>query len=766
MPSFRTATPHEKEQRRYKVESKSSRQKIDAIIKKEEGTTDIKGFSNTFTSLIAIALSLFILWVNTFGVMLAIKRNTLYLGLTLALVFMIYPTTKKKTSIFDWIWTGLGLAVGLYTFFFYEPRVTIGWDPTMVDFTFAALAIVTIIEATRRSIGPVLPVISSIFLLYAYFGPYLPDAVSHQGMNVKRILELMYLEDTGIYGQVLGVAATFIFVFILLGAYLREAGTADFFNKFALAVSGRSVGGPAKVAVISSGIMGTISGSAVANVATTGTFTIPLMKRIGYAPYYAGAVEAAASTGGLIMPPIMGTAAFVMSEFLGLSYIKIMIAAIVPALLYYFAVFVSVHYAAVKAGMKTLSSEEIPSLKETLLEGGHLFIPVVMLVFAMFFSGRSVVFSGGIGIQYATMIIFSGRLKIIPVAIAAIVMIFHRWADILLPATLFGVLLSFEICLFEPCIEVKNGIWKIHWRKVLNGILSNVIFGVGGFFVFLSGKYSSHWLWLAVLCCFAGYWVSRSHERFDRTMRILIRVMDKGARGSLSVGIACAIVGFVVGVATTTSLGQMFAANIMALSHNILFFALVFTMIAAIITSMGLPATACYIVIVVVAAPALINMGVSELQAHMFVFYFGILSNITPPVALASYTAAGISGGSPSQVAWTGLRLTLTGFIIPYMFVYSPQLLLQNVQFPSILITLLTAIIGVFLLAASGEAYLIIRMAFYERILFFIAAFLTIFPGLKTDLMGILCVAVAGSLHYMRARVKKRSGTIQPKLTP
>ncbi len=748
-----------------KVASKSSQKEIEANIKKEAGATRVSGFSSTFTSLVAISLSLFILWVNTFGVMLAIKRNTLYMGLTLALVFMIYPTVKKKTSVGDWIWAGLGLAVGLYTFFFYEPRVTLGTDPTLIDFTFAALAIVTIIVATRRSIGPVLPVISSIFLLYAYFGPYLPDAVSHQGMNIKRILELMYLEDTGIYGQVLGVAATFIYVFILLGAYLREAGTAEFFNKFALAVSGKSVGGPAKVAVISSGIMGTISGSAVANVATTGTFTIPLMKRIGYPSYYAGSVEAAASTGGLIMPPIMGTAAFVMSEFLGLSYIKIMISAIVPALLYYFAVFVSVHYAAIKAGMKTLSSEEIPSLKETLLGGGHLFVPVIMLVFAMFFSGRSVVFSGGIGILYATMIIFSERLKIIPVAAAAVVAACHHWIDLLLPVTLAGVLISFEICLFEPCWKKENGRGQIDWRKVLNGILTNIICVVGGVFVSLSGKYSSHWLWPALLCFLSGYWVSRSHERFDRTVRMLIRVMDKGARGSLSVGIACTIVGFVVGVATTTSLGQMFAANIMALSHNILFFALIFTMIAAIITSMGLPATACYIVIVVVAAPALINMGVSELQAHMFVFYFGILSNITPPVALASYTAAGISGGSPSRVAWTGLRLTLTGFIIPYMFVYSPQLLLQNVEFPSILITIGTAVIGVFLLATSGEAYLLIRMAFYERILFFVAAFLTIFPGLKTDLVGISCVAVAGAIHYMRARDSRKPVKVQPNLS-
>lgn len=740
------------------MEKTSSEQKIAEIIKKEDGVTETSGFSNTFASLIAISLSLFVLWVNTFGVMLAIKRNTLYLGFTLALIFLIYPTSKKRVGIFDWIWTGIGLAVGLYTFFFYEPRVIAGTDPTMIDFTFAALAIFTIVEATRRSIGPVLPVISTVFLLYAYFGPYLPDAISHQGMRIARILELMYLEDNGIYGQVLGVAATFIFVFILLGAYLREAGTADFFNKFALAVSGKSRGGPAKVAVISSGIMGTISGSAVANVATTGTFTIPLMKRIGYAPYYAGAVEAAASTGGLIMPPIMGTAAFVMAEFLGISYVEIMISAIIPAMLYYFAVFVSVHYAAIKARMKTLSADEIPRLKDTLLEGGHLFIPVVMLVFAMFFSGRSVVFSGGIGILYATMIIFSGRLKFIPVISAAVVMILHHRVDVLLPVTLVGVLVAFEICLFEPCVEHNHGAYRLNWRKVFNGLLSNGVFALAGYFVYLSGKLSSHWLWPAVLTCLGGYWFSRSHERFDRTMRMLVRVMDKGARGSLSVGIACAIVGFVVGVATTTSLGQMFAANIMALSHNILFFALIFTMLAAIITSMGLPATACYIVIVVVAAPALINMGVSELQAHMFVFYFGILSNITPPVALASYTAAGVSGGSPSKVAWTGLRLTLTGFIIPYMFVYSPQLLLQNVQFPSILITILTAFIGVFLLATSGENYLIIRMAFYERILFFIAAFLTIFPGLRTDLIGIVCVVVAVGIHAIRARDLGRKG--------
>ena len=765
----------------------------------------LEGGQYYFYASMAILMSGFVIWVNTFGFMESINRNAIYLGFTLALIFFVYPgrragrpgskaylysfatvavgvliwlvwgewfwgfmvaagglyaaalnteavyPSSSRLGWIDWTLIVIGIMVGLYTYIFWEIRQDSNDDPNIFDWTFAILAILIIVEATRRCAGPWLAVISVFFLIYGYFGNVLPsflEFASHRGMAWDRLLEMMYLEDNGVYGITLGVASTFIFIFVLMGAFLSVCGTAMFFNELALAISGRSAGGPAKVAVIASGTMGTISGSAVANVATTGTFTIPLMKRIGYKPYYAGAVEAAASTGGLIMPPIMGTAAFIMVEYLSTSYLRIMMGAVIPAFLYYFAIFLQVHFAARKEGLTGLDESEIPKLSDVLREGIHLLVPIIMLIVTLFVSGRTALFAGGAGIMWALTIIFCGdKYKRFPVVMMFAAIALHIIVAILAPdgyrmeetgglavfgwlvntmiydsiylVTLAAVFLSFELCVW------RGGVLR-------SGIMGNVLLLLAFYLVTMES-----WLvWMAFPAALAGWYVLREQEYFQGVVLKLLDVLVLGARSSLSVGIACAIVGFVVGVAQSTSLSAVFAQNIVHLSGGVLFFALFFTMIASIISSMGLPATAVYIVVITVVIEALMKMGITDFPAHMFVFYFGILSNVTPPVALASYTAAGISGGTPWEVGWTAFRITMPGFIIPYMFVYEPALLLEGSGFVGAFFPFLAALAAVFAMSIAGEGYLFNRITPYERIIMFVSAGLLAFPGVISPVVG------------------------------
>jgi len=765
----------------------------------------LEGVQHYVYASMAILFSGFVIWVNTFGFMESINRNAIYLGFTLALIFFVYPGRKaaqpgpkaylysfttiaagvliwliwdewfwgflvsagglyaaalnterfypssNRLGWLDWTLVVIGILVGLYTFIFWEIRQDSNDDPNIFDWTFAILAILIIVEATRRCAGPWLAVISVLFLVYGYFGNSLPsflEFASHRGMAWDRLLELMYLEDNGVYGITLGVASTFIFIFVLLGAFLSVCGTAMFFNQLALSISGRSAGGPAKVAVIASGTMGTISGSAVANVATTGTFTIPLMKRIGYKPYYAGAVEAAASTGGLIMPPIMGTAAFIMVEYLSTSYLRIMMGAIIPAFLYYFAIFLQVHFAARKEGLTGLEESEIPKLNDVLREGVHLLVPIIMLIVTLFVSGRTALFAGGAGIMWALTIIFCGdKYKRFPVIMMLAAIALHIITAILVPEgyrmkeaggfQLFGWLVNtmiydsiYLVTLAAVFLSFESCVWR--GGRLGSGLPGNVLLLLALYLVTME----SGLFWMAFPAALAGWYLLREHKYFQGVLLKLIDVLVLGSRSSLNVGIACAIVGFVVGVAQSTSLSAVFAQNIVHLSGGVLFFALFFTMIAAIISSMGLPATAVYIVVITVVIEALTKMGITNFPAHMFVFYFGILSNVTPPVALASYTAAAISGGTPWEVGWTAFRITMPGFIIPYMFVYEPALLLEGSGFGGAIIPFMAAIVAVFAMSIAGEGYLFNRITLYERIAMFASAGLLAFPGVIGPVVG------------------------------
>ncbi len=604
-----------------------------------------------FVKIIAISFSAMGLWTNSFGLISAMRQSGLFVGFLLLLIFLLYPATKKsqmtKIPIIDWAFAILGASGGLYTYFFTDAFAQRALEPNNLDYFFGVITILLILEASRRAVGKWITIICSFFLFYTLFGSYFPGIFAHRGFSLERLIIRMYLVDEGVYGIICRVATTYIFLFILFAAFLKESGVADFFNKLALSLAGGTIGGPAKVAVIASAITGTISGSGVANVATTGSFTIPLMKKTGYRPYFAGAVEAAASSGGLLMPPIMGTAAFVMAQFLGISYVTIIKVGIIPAVLYYVAIFSAVHLEAIKLGLKGLPKDKLPNLKNIILRKGHLILPLFILLYFLL-SGKSPLYSA------------------------------------------FMALIS-TVLLSQIRSETRMGI-----KDILNAL-------------------------------------------------------NYGGRNILTVGIACVVCGIIVGVIAMTGVGQTIGYNILLLSNNMLFFVLFFTMITSIFLSMGLPATACYIIVASVCAPALMQIGILPIVAHFFVFYFGCLSNLTPPVCLASFTAAAIARANPSKVAWTGLRLIFASFIIPYVFVYSPQLLLQNVEPIAFVLVLGSTFLAVISFSIADRGYLFDYLGIWDRVLFLSASMLLIFPGRAVSFIGLIFLIV---MIYIKKRKK------------
>ncbi|MGI6128734.1 MAG: TRAP transporter permease [bacterium] len=610
------------------------------------------GFWAKVVSIVAVGMSLFHLYTAGFGALMAMKQRGIHLAFLMTLAFLLYPATDKSSkdrpTFLDFVWLLLGAAGTIYLVLFFD-AFNIRGTANFWDYTFGVITIIALLEAARRTIGKELPLLALVFWLYGLFGDRLPGLLGHTGFTFKRIVYHLYLSSEGIFGIALGVSATYIFLFILFGAFLGETGMADFINKFSMAVAGRSPGGPGKVAIVASGLLGTINGSAVANVATTGAFTIPLMKSVGYKPTFAGAVEAVASTGGQIMPPVMGAAAFVMAEFLGIRYSQIMIAALMPALLYYLAVFVMVHIEAIKTGLVGLPKEQLPNMKKIVRTRGHLVIPLIVIVYFLL-SGRTPLYAA------------------------------------------------------------------------FYGIITTII---------------TSWLHKETRLTFTGF----------------LNALEAGARGSVGVGLACAVVGNIIGITSLTGLGLMVGDNIISLAGGNVFLTFLLAMMVSIILGMGLPTTACYIVAATIAAPALIKLGIEPLPAHMFVFYFAALSNLTPPVALAAYTGAGIAGANPSQVGWAAFRLALAGFIIPYIFVYSPVLLMMGGSHIEIIMACITAIIGVVALGAAVQNFLLAKLNLLQRFILFAAALGLIVPGYTSDIIGLSALAI---VYFWQKATAKR----------
>ena len=602
----------------------------------------LSGWQGIFITFWLAAMSLFHLYTAGIATMPITIQRAIHLTFAIVAVFVLFPATRKssklKTPWYDWLLAiCAGVVVG-YIIFFFNDIARRGAEPLPYEIYLGIAAIILVLEAGRRVVGNVLPCLSVLFLLYCYYGNYAPGIFEIRGYSISRIIQHMYLTPEGIFGLALGVSATFVIVFIIFGAYLSQSGGAKFFNELALAVAGDKPGGPAKVAVVASGLLGTINGSSVANVATTGTFTIPLMKRVGYKPYYAGAVEACASTGGQLMPPIMGAGAFIMSEFLNIPYLSIAAAAIIPALIYYLAIFTNVHIRARKRRLKGIPKNELPSVKEVMKSDGHLLIPVIVVIVTLL-------------------------LKSTPL------------------------------------------------RAGFIGVLSVIV-------------------------------VSSLKKNTRMSLRKNLDALVEGARGALGVALACALVGFIVGTSSLTSLGLTISNNIIDISGGNLTLTLIMAMFACLVLGMGLPRTANYIVCSTIIAPALIGMKVLPLAAHLFVFYFGIMADLTPPVCLAAFTGAGIAGASPAKTGFTATRIALASYLLPYCFVFNPMLLLQNVEPVELCILVLSASLGVITLAGSFEGWFFRDLRLVERVIFGVFALIAIHHGFWISVIGIVAILI------------------------
>lgn len=618
------------------------------------------GWQSKLIVFLAIAMSCFHFYTAGMGLLPAQKQGAVHLAFTLFLVFLLYPiksnmSKNTKVPIYDF---GFAILSAIPLVYLVMQIDTIAMErsglPTQMDLIMGFILIATLLEATRRISNPVLPCLAVAALLYCYFGRYMPEMLSHRGFNVSRIVNHMYLGTEGIFGTPLEVSSTFVFMFILFGSVLEKTGMGKFIIDLSLALAGWSTGGPAKVAVVASGLMGTVSGSSVANVCTTGMFTIPLMKSVGYKPTFAGAVEAVASTGGQIMPPVMGAGAFIMAQFLGVGYLEVAVAAIVPALLYYFAVIVQVHFEANRLGLMGLSRDQLPHLGKLIKEKGFLLIPLVAIVYLL-------------------------------------------------------------VAGYTPLMAAFCGIW-------------------------------------------VSFFLSWLNKETRLTPARLMEAFEAGARGSLSVACACACVGMVVGTGTLTGLALRIAGAIITLAGGKLILTLFFTMCASILLGTGLPTTANFIVTSTMAAPALLQLGVPPIAAYMFVFYFGIAADLTPPVALAAYAGAGIAGADPMRTGVTAFKLALAGFLVPYIYVYNPILLFVDATPLPMIQSVLTALIGVFLLAMCTIGFYKTTLPWILRIIALVGAVALLDPGTVTDIIGLVILVSIHFIQVVRAKKEDKPG--------
>mgnify|MGYP000951679901 FL=1 len=605
---------------------------------KESDKRDPVGIWHYIICAICILFSCFQLYTAIFGVLDAHLQRTIHLCFGLVLIYLLYPARKswsrKKMNPLDAILAVLSVVATMYLVINYKELVTRAGMNTPTDIVIGVIGVLLVFEATRRTVGWPMLTVALVFLAYAFLGPYMPGILAHRGVSFDELVSHLYFTTEGIFGVPMGVSSTFIFLFILFGAYLDATGLGKFFIDFANALAGWAVGGPAKVAVLSSGLMGTVSGSSVANVAGTGSFTIPMMKKLGYRPSFAGAVEAAASTGGQLMPPVMGAAAFLMAEFVGVPYIDVVKAAVIPALLYYTGIWLSVHYEAKKYGLKGTPREELPKFGPLLKEKGHLAFPLIVIVYLLVTG-------------YTPM-----------------------------RAALYAIGLTI-VC---ACLR-KNT--RITFKQFVDGLIV-------------------------------------------------------GAQSVLGVLIACASAGIIIGVVTKTGVGLKLATALLDLAGGQMLPAMFFTMITSLILGMGVPTTANYVITSTIAAPALVQMKVPVLAAHMFAFYFGIVADVTPPVALAAYAGAGIAGANPMKTGVTAAKLAIAAFVVPYIFVLAPQLLMINATAPTILMAMVTAIIGMWGLSLAMIGFCQHPLNAIQRIAFFIGGLCLIIPGSMTDLIGIV----------------------------
>ncbi len=616
----------------------------------------VGGKTGIVLGVIGIVWALFQIYTGFFGLLPAVLQRATTLGFALVLSFLGFSARRKngkKESIpfYDWILAALSVAVILYLFVNYRELVMRGGSPKTMDVVMGCIAIILVIEAARRTVGLPLVIVAAVFLAYSFLGPYLPGMLGHRGYDIERVASQMYITLEGIFGTPMSVATTFVFAFIMFGSFLEATGGAKQFIDLAFSLTGRFAGGPAKTAVVASGLLGTISGSSLANVVTTGSFTIPLMKKTGYKPSFAGGVESSASSAGQIMPPVMGAAAFIMAETTGIPYLRICGAAAIPAILYYLAVFLSVDLEARRTGLKGIPSDKIPRFLPTLKRSAPLLIPLVVIVVLMVMG-----FSPLRAALVSTAVMFAGSLFISRT--------------------------------------------RLSWT---------------------------------------GY----------------VEALKKSAFNAIGVTVACAICGIITGVITLTGLGLKLSDLILAASGGRLLPTLFLTMIASIILGMGLPTTAKYIVLAAIAAPAITRLGVPLVGAHLFILYFGVIAELTPPVALTSYAGAAVAKAPGMETALQGLRISIAAFFIPFMFILYPQLLFENLTAVGMGAGILSSFAGVTCLASASIGYMFGQLNTWQRAVLVIAVFLLIHVSFWTDIMGLVIILTVAV--FQLTKQKKRA---------
>jgi TRAP transporter 4TM/12TM fusion protein len=634
-------------------------EKVEIRDRDEAVARSLKGPAAVAATLIALLFSAFQLYTAYAGAFPDLIQRSIHMAFAIVLGFLMYSATSKsprsRPSVLDILSMTLGLFVCVYAAFNYDrimmnPGISNSWDLVL-----GIIATVLVLEVTRRILNWILPAIALLTILYAYFGPYLPDALAHRGFSVDYILETLYMSTSGLWGTVTGVSATVVAGFLIFGSILFYTGGGEIFVDLAKAIAGRSYGGPAKVSCISSALFGTISGSAVANVVVDGVFNIPLMKRLNYRAEFAAAVEATASTGGQLVPPVMGAGAFIMAELTSTPYLQIALAAVIPALLYYMGVASSVHFEARKSGLERIPKELIPPLGKTLPKSAPLFIPISLLIYLM--------------------------------------------------------------------TEGYDPTTSVFWATVVS---------VGLYVI-----------------------TARSLVRLRERLRNLVSALEAGGKAMILVACLCACAQIVIGMFNLAGLGIKISEVVVGLSGGSKFLGLFFTMVVCIVLGMGLPTTAAYVLAASVAGPALIKLGLSPVAAHLFVFYFAIISAITPPVCAAVFAASAIAKSNWLPTGWLAVRMGMGGFIAPFLFAYCPPLLLMGSPLEIIWNSLVSAL-GVMAMAGAVMGYFGDRCKWYESLSLATGALFLLKPGLITDLIGL------GAVFLIYIFQKRRHLSLRP----
>lgn len=684
---------------------------VDAVMKKydrESNTRIWQGKAKYAVMAIEIFFALFCLYVTLFATWFDQVRLTSFVGIAILMGYLVFPAKKgvQKVNYMPWYdWVIMLLGAAAYFCFCFTAEKLIVRLPTIYwyEIVIGIIGLLALMELCRRSVGLPILCVAAFFILYAVYYYLFKN---HLGIKTAQTLVYrLFYTTTGVLSTPVNVCSKYIVIFIIFGAFLERTGVADFFIDFANSIAGAASGGPAKVAVIASALEGMVSGSSVANTVGSGSVTIPMMKRTGYNPEFAGAVEAAASTGGQIMPPIMGAAAFLMADYVGLPYSSIIVSAILPAVLYFTGIFICVHLEAKRLGLKGISRDELPRMR-TLVKKTYLLLPLLILIYLVSSNTRTMAYSAAIAILFAIGVSNMHKdpvLSIIGCA-ALLVTIFAPLSTLMNAALLIVAALSFLICMFK-----KDAAMPL--SKVLEALAN-------------------------------------------------------GAQSCISVVAACGVAGCIAGCITMTGLASQLISAITAASASFppalqTFIALFLTMLCCIVLGMGVPTTANYCIMASTCAPILIQMGIPTLAAHFFVFYFGIVADITPPVALAAYAGAAIAKSNPMKTALVATKLAIAAFVVPYIFALSPSLLFIDTSIGEVILNSVTALFGIFGVAAGLEGYILRPMKWYLRIAALAGGLTLLIPGIVTDLIGLALITLVVVIQLLQQRAEKAAANLR-----